>query len=253
MGTWGVAIFSDDVAADVRDCFTDLIADGLNSQDATERLVAESKEILDDEDDALVFWLALAATQSKLGRLTNEVRDRALAVIDSGDELRRWAELSKSDISRRKQHLLKLRQQLCGVQPKPKKLRPRQKSSTDFKPGDVVAYRVDDGLAVRFCVLQLWGDRGGIYTNICLLGLDEGKPFRKQALSLADTLGPHFTMLMHEPEEGIRILRRGVRLPPQDTTTFRAWNRLPVDGHACLWKDFPDALRQIIPRLAWRP
>ena len=43
-----------------------------------------------DEDEACVFWLALAATQSKLGRLIDLVRDRAIEIIDSGADLRRW-------------------------------------------------------------------------------------------------------------------------------------------------------------------
>jgi len=51
-------------------------------------------------------------------------------------------------------------------------------------------------------VLYLWGDKGGIYTHICLLGLDDGKPFRREALKLEDTLGPHFTLLTKEPSEG---------------------------------------------------
>ena len=251
MGAWGLTIFSDDVAADVRDEFTDLIAEGLNAEQATKRLVADSQDILADRDDALVFWLALAATQSKLGRLTKAVRARALAIIDSGDDLRRWTDLSKADISRRTKNLMKLRDQLTGVQPEPKKLRPRKKSSTDFKPGDVVAYQLDDHLAIRFCVLHLWGDRGGTYADICLLGVDDGKPFRKKTLALADTLGPHFTMLFHEPLERITILKRGIRVPPQEGKSFRAWNNLLVDGHACRWKDFPDALRRILPELGW--
>ena len=251
MGAWGLAIFSDDVAADVRDAFTDLIADGLNSEEATKQIVDESKDILADNDDSLVFWLALAATQSKLGRLTTSVRAQALAIIDSGDELRRWAGLTNADISRRTKHLMKLRGQLSGVQPEPKKVRPWKKSSTDLKPGDVVAYQLDDKLAVRFCVLHLWSDRGGTCANICLLGLDDGKPFRKKVLALADTLGPHFTMLFHEPEERITVLKRGIRVPAQEGRSFRAWNNLSVNGHACRWKDFPDALRRILPKLGW--
>ena len=82
MGAWSTAIFSDDTAADVRDAFTDFVAEGLNAPDATARLVQESTESLEDEDDAVVFWLALAATQWKLGRLTDDVRDRAVAIID---------------------------------------------------------------------------------------------------------------------------------------------------------------------------
>jgi hypothetical protein len=85
--------------------------------DATERLIAESAEILDDEEDSVVFWLALAATQWKLGRLVNSVRDRAIAIIDSGADIRRWQDNPKAQINQRKKHLAKLREQLLSAQP----------------------------------------------------------------------------------------------------------------------------------------
>jgi hypothetical protein len=38
VGTWGPGIFSDDLAADVREDFRDLISQGLTPEEATERL-----------------------------------------------------------------------------------------------------------------------------------------------------------------------------------------------------------------------
>src|SRR4051812_29356245 len=108
MGAWGTAIFSDDIAADTRDAFTDFVAEGLTSTQATDRLIAESSELLDDEDDAAVFWLSLAATQWKTGRLVKSVRDRAIVIIESGMDLRRWEENSRAEINQRKKHLEKL-------------------------------------------------------------------------------------------------------------------------------------------------
>jgi hypothetical protein len=142
MGAWGTAIFSDDTAADVRDAFTDFVAEGLSPSEATERLLRERAELLADEDDAVAFWLALAATQWKLGRLLDDVRDRAVAIIDDGDDLRRWEDNSRSEINQRKKHLAKLREKLLSPQPKAKKLKSFPKSSTDFRVGDVAAYRL---------------------------------------------------------------------------------------------------------------
>lgn len=252
MGAWGTAIFSDDTAADVRDAFTDFVAEGLSPAEATNRLVRESAELLADEDDAVVFWLALAATQWKLGRLLDDVRDRAIAIIDGGDGLPRWEDNSRSEVNRRKKHLAKLREQLLSPQPKPKKLKPFLKSSTDFRVGDVAAYRLDERTAVRFCVLRLWGDRGGTYCEICLLGLHDGQPFVKRRLELADTLGPHYTMLSHEPADRVTLLARDVIVPERRPEWLRAWNNLPVHGHACTWDEFADALQTVLPKLGWR-
>ncbi len=252
MGAWGTAIFSDDTAADVRDAFTDFVAEGLSPSQATERLVRESAEILEDDDDATVFWIALAATQWKLGRLLDDVRDRAVAIIDGGDNLRRWEDNSRSEISQRKKHLAKLREQLLSPQPKPKKIQPFAKSSTDFRAGDVAVYRLDERTSVRFCVLSLWGDRGGTYCTICLLGLDDSQPFVKRNLELAETLGPHYTMVSHEPAERVTLLAHDVIVPEQKPESFRAWNNLPVHGHVCTWDEFPTALRTVLPKLGWR-
>jgi hypothetical protein len=90
MGAWGAAIFSDDLAADLRDEFTDLIAQGLSTTAATKHLVSEYEETLDDSDDSAVFWLALAATQHQLGRLTARVKNKAIQIIDSGADLARY-------------------------------------------------------------------------------------------------------------------------------------------------------------------
>jgi hypothetical protein len=251
MGAWGTAIFSDDTAADTRDLFTDLVAEGLTPTEATERLVAEG-ELLSDKDEANVFWLALAATQWKLGRLIDTVRDRALAIIDSGSNLRRWEQDSpRSVVTQRKKQLAELREQLLSPQPAPRKLKARVKASTDFQPGDIVSFRLDDKTALRFCVIRLWGDRGGVYSDICLLELDDGTPFTKSRITLEEMMGPHYTLLSHEPADGITILQRGVELPPPTLETFKARNQIPIDGCACTWKDFPRLLREVLAKLGW--
>jgi hypothetical protein len=161
MGVWGTAIFADDTAADTRDHFTDLAAEGLSAEEATKRLIAESAEVLEDDDEAMIFWLALAATQWKLGRLTYKVRTKALKIIDSGRDLKRWKENTKSDIKQREKHLAKLREQLLGPELPEKKLRRVKKITTDFKPGDIASYKLDEHRSIQFAVLSLSTDRGG--------------------------------------------------------------------------------------------
>ncbi len=251
MGVWGTAIFSDDLAADVRDMFTDLISDGLSPAEATDKIVADLTSTLDEPGDTGVLWMALAATQWKNGRLLDKVRDRAISAIDSGDDFVRWQDQSKTQIHQREKHIAKLREQLLKPQPPAKKIKKRVRASTDFIAGDVVRYRYDDTLWVLFVVLKIWGDRGGDYHNICLLGLDDGKPFKLVKLSLDQTLGPHFTMLSHEPAERIEILKRGVTLPPADGYTFAEWNKIPIRGYATRYKKFDADLAEILPKLGW--
>jgi hypothetical protein len=251
VGVWGTPIFSDDLAADVRDMFTDLMGDGLSAAEATDTIVAEYTPKLDEPGDTGVMWMALAATQWKLGRLIDAVRDRAILVIDSGDDLQRWQDSPKSEIRQREKHLAKLREQLHTPQPPAKKIKKRVKASTDFVAGDVVRYRYNDTLWVRFVVLEIWGDRGGTYHNICLLGIDDNNPFKAQKISLESTLGPHFTMLSQEPADRVEILKRGVLLPAKDQKTYKAWNNITIKGHATWYKNFDDDLAKVLPQLGW--
>ena len=88
VGAWGTAIFSNDTSSDVRTEFRDLIADGLEPREATDRLVA-SYEPGSGADDAADFWLGLALAQHRLGRLLPDVHRAAVAAAQQED-LRRW-------------------------------------------------------------------------------------------------------------------------------------------------------------------
>ena len=84
MGAWGPALFSDDTATDGRDDYRDHVGDGLSGSAATDRLLSEWRSTLSDPDEGPVFWLALAATQWKCGRLEPRVLEKALEVISTG-------------------------------------------------------------------------------------------------------------------------------------------------------------------------
>ena len=90
MGVWGTALFSDDTASDIRGDYVDYLGDGLTGPEATARVLSEYKSSLSDPDEYGVVWLALAAVQWKYGRLEPDALKQALAVIDSGSDLRRW-------------------------------------------------------------------------------------------------------------------------------------------------------------------
>jgi hypothetical protein len=111
MGTWRTAIFSDDVAADVRDRFRELVGDGHAVEQATQILLEEFADELEDEDSGSVVWLALATVQWKLGRLQEEVKRKAIEIIDSGEDLKRWED-EPNLLKKRRDVLEKLKEQL---------------------------------------------------------------------------------------------------------------------------------------------
>ncbi len=121
MAASGVGLFQDDVAADVRSEYLDLLASGASDVDAFRTMVREWKESLADSDDGPVFWLALAATQWEYGRLHPRAKVEALKVIDQGKGIDRWDDAGLA--KKRQAVLAQLKKKLLA--PPPKKRTPR--------------------------------------------------------------------------------------------------------------------------------
>jgi hypothetical protein len=160
MGAWGTAIFSDDTACDVRDSYRDLVGDGKTAAEASELLLNEWSKSLEDPDEGPVFWLALAATQWKCGHLQPNVLRQALHVIDGGSDLSRW-DTGSRDWEKRRVVLQQLRAQLSSPQPPEKRIPRRFRDSNEWRPGDLVAYRLLSGRLVILRIIGHHTDRGG--------------------------------------------------------------------------------------------
>jgi hypothetical protein len=151
----------------VRNCYKERVADGMEGPAATDELIAMwFKSMDDDDEEAMVFWLALAATQTKLGRLEDRVRDRAISIIDSGEDLERWTEEPGGDavVKKREKNLQKLKEQLLGPQPAPKRPRVERLYVPDWEPGEHVRYRLQSG---KLIILRV----GEIRFDGCILSV----------------------------------------------------------------------------------
>jgi len=148
MGVWGAALFSNDVACDIRDHYRELIEDGVDDSEATRLTAAKYRESLDDPDDGASAILALAVTQSKIGRLDPVIRDRALAAIERGGDLHLWAIDNPKLLASRKQVLAKVREQLAGPQPARSRLKKPSRPGCGLVAGDVLALNCPSGIAL---------------------------------------------------------------------------------------------------------
>jgi hypothetical protein len=144
MGTWGTAIFSDDFAADVKREYQTLLAFGTPPMEAYQ-LVREYfiKDQDEDDNDYHTFFFAIASIQRKYGLLTQEVKDTALKIIDSGESMEIWEESADSkEVAKRKSVLEKLKADLLSPplpQRKVSKLR-FQKHRWDV--GDIISCKI---------------------------------------------------------------------------------------------------------------
>jgi Domain of unknown function (DUF4259) len=115
MEAWGYDIFDNDEANDIRALFENELGTGASVAHATAMVLSEAKDALNNPESGPIIWLALAALQLDRGELQPNVRDHALAVIDDGEDLRRWeAEATPEDAAGRKRVLDGLRERLTA-------------------------------------------------------------------------------------------------------------------------------------------
>jgi hypothetical protein len=150
MGTWGPGIFSDDTASDVKAGFGNFLGETQGAEKATEAIVRNYGAKFEDPGDDTAFWLGLALTQWKIGRLDQRVRTAALKIIDDGLDLGKWD--GSPDRRKRARVLAKTRATLEAPQPAVKPL-PRYALTHQFaewQTNEVVAYRARDRHFVMF-------------------------------------------------------------------------------------------------------
>lgn len=186
MGAWGPKIFEDDTACDLREEFAELLAEGRTPEDATCELERRYEPETDEIDIEPVFWIALAATQHDWGRLEPQVRNKAVAIIDSGRDLERFFEDAKIREKRRKV-LDELKAKLLGP-PRPlRQIKPRTRIFTPWILDQVVRYRLTSGKSCLFRVVGHKEDKGGRYAIFEVLSEEGGESV--SALKVALTPG----------------------------------------------------------------
>jgi hypothetical protein len=217
MGTWGTGLYSDDLAADLRGDYRDLLGDGVSASVAVDRLMSEYAESLGDPDEEPVFWLALADISWKLGRLDERVRENALRIIDEGRDLARWE--SPRDRPKREVVLAKLRAQLLSPQPAAKRIPKTVKSANEWVVGEVIAFQLLSGRWVPLRVIGQHTDKGG-RSAVCELvdWIGETIPSGADIGSLAIRRGTGLRgvsqFLFQEPrtaKDQKRLVRTGIR------------------------------------------
>ncbi len=240
MGVWGPGIFSDDIAVDVRDEYRRLIADGLDGPDATDKVLASSPGIADDDQDGIPFWLALAATQWKIGRLEPRVRDRAVAILDAGADLERWRDEDPELEPKRRAALERLRETLTKPQGSETRVRTGGRFKPRFTPGDVISYRLPDGRYTAFRIVGSKSDHEGevdVAELVDYLGVDPPtfeaaaqlppRPFLDHR-QLPDTPFIVPLVLSQEAKRRLEVIGRGVPRPPLTKRCFGLFGKTNV-------------------------
>lgn len=164
MGTWGVGIFSDDLACDIKDYYMDCLRQKMDNNEASNATISSYFQNELSAEDESVFWLSLALIQWKKGRLVDKVKYKAIEIIDSNQNLEYWKHTN--NYNKRREVLSKLKETLNSEMPPPK---PVKKIFPDYHSlwhvGTVLKYKLTDnrlneefakyGFIGKYVLLQL--------------------------------------------------------------------------------------------------
>ncbi len=144
MGTWSTSITGNDTAMDLRTEYTAAffkydVPEALKLIDDYVR-----KEMFDESDaeEWCNYYYSLADFMWKKGILTDEVRDKAIEMIDSGFGLELWAEEGEKTLKARQKALGQFKEKLLSPQPAKKKIKPNVNLEPIFNAGDVIAIQL---------------------------------------------------------------------------------------------------------------
>ena len=224
---WGPAIFSDATACDTWSDYRELLEDGVDDAEATQRVISEYQHL--GADEAHILWLALAAAQSALGHLDDSVRSKALRVTDGDVGLELRAEAGARELASPKAALAKLHKTLLGPQKPPAKVRRPWTHVTDLSPGDVLAYPLPDGKPALFRVATLDAQRVG--TAPILRRLDWGRASLPSGRKLAQLKPlPETRPMDDKPSVSFRVSRHRCERLSRKTRSW-VWHRARQRTH----------------------
>ncbi len=144
MGVWGVGLFQDDVTCDIKEEYLNRLRIGYTNEEATEEVIDYNADSVEDEEEAPLFWFALADIQWRYGRLLPEVKEMAMKYLKSGEDLERWKGNAKL-YKKRKFVLEELEEKLNSPMPTERKVSKLYLKKATWRPGDLLLYKIGNG------------------------------------------------------------------------------------------------------------
>ena len=143
MGAWNASINGNDTAQDLKSeyqaaFFYNDVETALVKIDTYVRSMFDES----DEEEWSCYFYSLAEFMWKHGILTEDVRARAIDMIDSGFGLEIWELEGTSTLNKRKKVLAEFRGKLLSLQPPKKKIRFNLHMKPIFQTGDLVALQL---------------------------------------------------------------------------------------------------------------
>ena len=146
----GVKIIDSDDGHDIYNAIVERYKDGVSVDTIISEILSEKQNFCTDEFYTEIYWTAVAYSLWKIGRLPDDVKEKALDIIAQGPH-EFWLEIDGKAPEQRQKVLDKLAVQLQSENPKPIKVRKSKiKREPHFKVGDVLAVKFKDNYGAIF-------------------------------------------------------------------------------------------------------
>jgi len=229
MGTWGPKLYQDDIAEDVRSYYKDQLKRGKSNDDITSELLEQNEEIINDAEDAPVFWFALADSQWDLGRLLPVVKENALKYLNDGSNLEKWKDENLKKYAIRKKILEELEAKLNSPMPSEKKISQHKLYMCEWKIGDAFAYKlesndaIENGFNGKYIVIykvdeSTWWP--GHIIPIVYVKLTDGTELPKSVLDIESCEFVRTTLARRKPEYRMQLLSTSRKVIPTDKLIY---------------------------------
>lgn len=140
MGAWNCSINGNDTAQDLISDYR--AAFYYNDVDVALKKIFEYVCSYLDEDEMPDFIYSLADFMWKKGILTEEIKNKAIEMIDSNYGMEIWEEAGEKTYSKRKKVLEDFKQKLLSPQPQKKKISLGMNITPIFNEGDVITFKI---------------------------------------------------------------------------------------------------------------
>ncbi|MDA2381592.1 hypothetical protein PDN41_07275 [Bacillus cereus] len=186
----------------------------------------------------------MAAIQWELGRLNPQVKEKAICIIESKSDLKRWwrePELKK----KRELVLEKLKKNLVSPLPEPKKVKRRVVLKTELEIGDVITYRLLSGQYIILKVVGVNEYAGNAYPVLMLCDwIGRNIPDKDEifTMGMKEGLNQYFQKGFQYievfplkkksyPKERIRLVYKNIEVPSRDAYPIMsmAWDEFDDD------------------------
>ena len=141
MGTWNMTLYGNDTTADIKGDYIEALKRGKSNQEAITLVLNKNKDVFGDPEEEPLLWFALSDTLWDYGRLTEEIKQKALSFLNNNYEMICMEGASVQDVNSWKETLSNLKIKLNSKQPKEKKVNKYRLYKCEWHLGDVFAYQ----------------------------------------------------------------------------------------------------------------